>query len=250
MSKNYGHDFYADRHRNTVYSARTILALVLDVLPPVHSAIDFGCGVGTWLSVLKGMGVSRIKGLDGPWVERNLLEIPAEDFETANFEASIVQKERYDLAITLEVAEHVSHESADRFINSLVENSDFVLFSAAIPYQGGVGHDNEQWPEYWRKKFAEREYVALDFIRKKIWDNERIPFWYRQNIILLVKKEKLSSLNLDAIGTSEYGLPNALVHPDLYLSKISRMSSVAGTFKLFRRALKNRMSGMLNKKAS
>ncbi|MBN2705540.1 MAG: hypothetical protein JXR89_03765 [Deltaproteobacteria bacterium] len=93
----YRHDFYKDRHQKTVYSARAVLSIVLDALPPVHSAIDFGCGVGTWLSVLKEKGVGEIQGLDGPWVEQGLLEIPKQDFREVNFEKTIVPDKKYVL---------------------------------------------------------------------------------------------------------------------------------------------------------
>src|SRR3972149_650112 len=106
MKKNdYGHNFYKDRHQKTVYSARTVLSIIIDALPELRSAIDFGCGVGTWLSVLKEKGVREIQGIDGPWVEQDLLEIPRQDFRQVNFEERVDLAKKYDLAITLEVAE-------------------------------------------------------------------------------------------------------------------------------------------------
>lgn len=238
MNKNYGPRFYEDRHQKTVYSARTVISLLLDVLPPIGSAADFGCGVGSWLSVLKERGVSEIRGLDGPWVGQELLEIPREDFRAVDFELPISLEKRYDLALSLEVAEHISQESSGIFIDSLVGASDFVLFSAAIPFQGGTGHINEQWPDYWSEMFKARDYVALDFVRKKIWNDERIPFWYRQNIILFVKREKLSTVEKIKSSEYEHDFPIAVVHPDFYLSKIGQMSSVRGVLKLLRRAIK------------
>lgn len=238
MNKNYGPRFYEDRHQKTAYSARTVISLLLDVLPPIGSAADFGCGVGSWLSILKERGVSEIRGLDGPWVGQELLEIPREDFRAVDFELPIALEKRYDLALSLEVAEHISQESSGIFIDSLVGASDFVLFSAAIPFQGGTGHINEQWPDYWSEMFEARNYVALDFLRKKIWNDERIPFWYRQNIILYVKKEKLSAVRKINYSEYEHDLPIAVVHPDFYLSKMGQMSSVRGILKLLRRAVK------------
>jgi hypothetical protein len=241
MKNHYGHDFYADRHQETVYSANTVLSLVLDALPPVRSSIDFGCGLGTWLSVLKEKGICEIQGLDGPWVEHNLLEIPREDFREINFEETITLEKRYDLAITLEVAEHVSQESATSFVESLVRASDFVLFSAAIPFQGGTGHVNEQWPDYWVEIFATRGYVALDLVRNKIWNDKNIPFWYRQNILLFVKKEKMSSIRVASFNESESNFPIALVHPYLYFQmrlKMNHQRSIKGSFELFRQAVR------------
>lgn len=245
MKNIYRQNFYTNRHRKTAYSAQTILALVLDALPQVHSVVDFGCGVGTWLSVLKERGISKIRGLDGPWVDQNLLEIPKEDFRNANFEELIVLEERFDLAITLEVAEHVSKESARIFVESLVSASDFVLFSAAIPFQGGEGHVNEQWPEYWVELFAAKGYDTFDFVRREIWNDNKIPFWYRQNILLFAKREACEGSILASSNKYEYSLPLAVVHPDMYLSRVD--PSVTGRLVLFRRAVKAWISKRITK---
>lgn len=238
MKDQYGHGFYKDRHLESVYAARTILPLVLDALPPVNSAIDFGCGVGTWLSVLKEKGAREIQGIDGPWLDQNLLQIPKENFRQVNFEEGIQFGKRYDLAISLEVAEHLSQESANRFVEMLVGVSDCILFSAAIPFQGGRSHINEQWLDYWVDIFASRGYLAFDFVRKKIWNDGQIPYWYRQNILLFVKKNQARNIKIPGSGEPGTDSPISLVHPDLYLSKVRQMSSVSGSWKLFRRAVR------------
>ena len=203
----------------TIHSARTILSIVLDALPPVHSAVDFGCGVGTWLSVLRENGAEDIRGLDGPWVDPDLLQIPRQDFQTAHFEKTVVTERRYDLAISLEVAEHIPAAHAGSFVDSLTGAADMILFSAAIPFQGGVGHVNEQWPDYWASMFADRGHVTLDVVRSKIWNDRKIPFWYRQNILLFASCDKVSDIlragGHEATPTS----PVALVHPELYLAR-------------------------------
>jgi len=239
MKNSYGHDFYKDRHRKTVYSARTVLSIVLNALPPVHSAIDFGCGVGTWLAVLKEKGVREIRGLDGPWVEQDLLEIPKRDFGEVDFEETITSDKKYDLAMSLEVAEHLPQKNATSFVDSLVTASDFVLFSAAIPFQGGHGHINEQWPDYWADMFAERGYIPLDFVRRNIWNDKQIPTWYRQNILLFVKKGQMHRVKIPGLDERNNKFPISLVHPDTYLLKVNQISSVKASWKLFRRALKN-----------
>ncbi len=165
MNKRYGYDFYKDRHKKTVYAASVILSIIVEVLPKLNSAIDFGCGVGTWLLVLKEKGCQEILGLDGHWVNQDLLVIPKETFRQVDFEKRIKIDKRYDLAICLEVAEHVSKENTNNFIDALTQASDYILFSAAIPFQGGKGHINEQWPNFWTHIFNNKGYVALDIIR-------------------------------------------------------------------------------------
>ncbi|MSS76123.1 MAG: methyltransferase domain-containing protein, partial [Methyloglobulus sp.] len=81
--------FYQSRHQQTQYAANTILTLALAALPKTKSAVDFGCGVGTWLTVLKEKGVEDIQGFDGSWVEQSLLEIPKQNFRQVNLEDKI-----------------------------------------------------------------------------------------------------------------------------------------------------------------
>lgn len=211
-STRYQGGFYARRDSETRGAAEAILSAVGDLLPRIDSAVDVGCAVGTWLSVLQEKGVGRVCGIDGEWVHPELLEIPKEFFVAHDLSKSADPPvdERFDLAISMEVAEHLPPERARDFVTLLTNFADVVLFSAAVPFQGGVDHLNEQWPEYWIGLFEERDYVALDVIRKRVWSDETIPYWYRQNTLLYVKREKLPELRLP---TSH----EAHIPPEIYL---------------------------------
>jgi hypothetical protein len=166
--KAYSQGFYNDRHERTIHSANAVLSIVLEHIPAIESAVDIGCGVGTWLSVLREKGVNHIQGIDGHWVDKELLVIPRNNFSQVDLSKVVVTlPRRYGLAISLEVAEHLLPERAAEFVTSLTDLSDFVLFSAAIPFQGGSGHVNEQWPDYWAELFSTLNYVAFDLIRPK-----------------------------------------------------------------------------------
>ena len=94
--------------------------------------------------------------------------------ETQDLENNIQIESKFDLAITLEVAEHLSEIRADSFIDDLCALSDLILFSAAIPDQGGRHHINEQWQSYWEpKRFKQRGYHVYDIVRWKIWSSVR-----------------------------------------------------------------------------
>lgn len=217
--KEYTQNFYIERHKRTVYSAETILSLVLKHLPKCESAVDLGCGVGTWLSVLKQMGFYEVYGFDGKWVDKKFLEIPKEFFTEIDLAKSIKIDRRFDLAISLEVAEHLPPERAMYFIESLTNLSDFVLFSAAIPFQDGLNHLNEQWPEYWSEMFERQGFVHVDFIRRVIWNDSNIPFWYKQNILLFVKRERLCDLKYSNHNYEKVYSQLSMVHPELYIQK-------------------------------
>ena len=138
----YAKEFYATRNEETVYAARRVCSILIEKIPSICSAVDIGCGVGTWLSVLQEMGVKDIQGIDGSWVDQNMLVIPKDNFLEDDLTKAKKITRRFDLAVCLEVAEHLPRECANDFIRWLTELSDIVLFSAAIPFPGGVNHIN------------------------------------------------------------------------------------------------------------
>jgi methyltransferase family protein len=233
----YKDKFYGDRDAQTSHAARVILGLTLEMLPPVRSAVDVGCGVGTWLSVMRERGVSTIRGLDGAWVRKDLLTIPADCFAAVDLTKPIPKSERFDLAISVEVAEHLPPGCAGGFVDSLVDFSDFVLFSAAIPHQGGKNHLNERWQDYWAGLFGARGYAVVDAIRPKIWEDEQIAFWYRQNVLLYVNRGRLGDLRTAAaVPEAAPRLPLRVVHPVQYLRKIPNSASAG--WKMLRRGVR------------
>jgi hypothetical protein len=240
----YPREFYASRNERTRHAARTILPLVLQAVPGVDSAMDVGCGVGTWLAVLRELGVAEVQGVDGPWVDRSLLVIPNEAFRHVDLTQPLRLNRRYALAMSLEVAEHLPESRAEGFVDDLVSLSDFVLFSAAVPGQGGRGHVNEQWLEYWAVKFAQRGYVPVDLVRRTIWHDDAIPYWYRQNLLLYVTRDRLAELRgpTDVRDERPRDWSLSVVHPRGYLRKVERLQSLNGSWRAFRRALRRAFS--------
>jgi hypothetical protein len=122
------------------------------------------------------------------------------------------------LAISLEVAEHLPENAADDFVASLVRLAPIVLFSAAAPYQGGQNHVNEQWPGYWAERFAARNYLPVDCIRRRVWENPEVEWWYAQNTFLYVERSRLagdSALMREYEAAGPHALP--LIHPRRYI---------------------------------
>jgi len=133
------------------------------------------------------------------------------------------------LVISLEVAEHLPASTAGTFVETLVAHGDIILFSAAVPCQGGESHINEQWPAYWADKFKEHDYFFNDSIRFEIWLNDKVEWWYKQNIFLAVNR-KANRFSL----TESSAIP--VVHPQIYEEKA--------------KALQNAMEGKLGVKES
>jgi SAM-dependent methyltransferase len=224
--KPYTSDFYRKQAPESRRSAEAIVPLVVDLVRP-RSIIDVGCGVGAWLSVFIEHGVEDVFGIDGEWVDRALLRIPERHFSSFDLEKPFRIDRQFDLAMSVEVAEHLPAECAETFVDSLVRLAPVVLFSAAIPFQGGTHHLNEQWPDYWAGYFHERGYVAVDCLRKKIWRNENVDWWYAQNLLLFAREDYLEThppLKKEADATVTQPLP--LVHPRKYLEVIHWMESL------------------------
>jgi len=217
----YDTDFYKyNRNDAKLLSVNIVLAQFIKFVPNINSVVDFGCGVGTWLAGLKQYGISDICGFDGNWVDKNLLIIPNECFFEVDFEEPIELKRKFELAISIEVAEHLSEKSANKFVETLVNASDIVLFSAAIPFQGGDNHINEQWPEYWHNLFKAYDYIAADCLRKKLWANKMVLDFHKQSILIYGKKEKLLALGISESDLCIEYPPMSLITPNIYLELV------------------------------
>jgi SAM-dependent methyltransferase len=167
----------------------------------VTSVLDVGCGRGVWVEEWRRRGVADVLGTDGGYVRTDRLVIPQEQFVAFDLSRVFRLDRRFDLVQSLEVAEHIPVSQADVFIDNLVAHSDVILFSAAVPGQGGEFHVNEQPYEYWRSKFANRSFAMFDFLRPNIMKNHAIEPWYRYNTFLFVHESALSRIPESVLQT-------------------------------------------------
>jgi SAM-dependent methyltransferase len=174
-----------------------IVPEIMRILNPAN-VVDIGCGLGTFLYCFKKEGVKEVLGIDGAWVNKNALSkyLDEGEFLEKDLEKPFTLNKKFDLAVSLEVAEHLSPESADIFVKNLVNAGKLILFSAAIPLQGGQNHINEQWLTYWEEKFGKHNYIIHDVMRPIFWNNPKIFWWYRQNMVLVAPKEFRLNSNL------------------------------------------------------
>ena len=165
-----------------------VVPFLIEIFKP-KSVIDIGCGIGTWLSVFKEKGITDILGVDGNYVDVKLLSgfIKPDEFKAMDLARPFDLKRKFDLAICLEVAEHLSHDNAPDLVETITHHADIVIFGAAIPNQWGQNHLNEQWPEYWVKLFSDHGYTCYDILRPLVWDNSLVDWWYRQNMLVFSK---------------------------------------------------------------
>jgi len=212
-------------------SAQKIFNLLFDIYIP-NSILDVGCGLGTWLSVARELGVTDIYGIEGPWLNPKQLRIDSQYVAIQDLEQSFNLHRSFDLIISLEVAEHLSPMTASTFIASLVSHGDIILFSAAIPYQGGHNHINEQFLSYWADLFDKFDFVPIDIIRGQIWDDKDIHWWLRQNILLFIRRSAINDKAFFLKYINSYK-PLSIVHPEVYRSRLQQFEQAIRQYSQF-----------------
>lgn len=212
MIETYSDRWFETRKKRARESAQVVLPIVFDLVAP-SSIVDLGCGTGSWLVVASNLGVRDVVGLDAHHVDSKLLEISADQFIHHDLTTRPAVGRTFDLALCLEVGEHLPARSASTLVQSLTELAPVVLFSAAVPGQGGTAHVNEQWPDYWADLFVARGYRPYDAIRMRVWRDNHVGYFYAQNSVLYVR-DSVSSRYPRLPAPLSYA-PPALVHPKL-----------------------------------
>lgn len=188
-SKDYSVGFYHELEPESYVSAKETLSIVFGLFD-IKSVVDFGCGTGSWLRAAHDLGATRVTGLDGPWISKPLLVDPSIELITTELDKSAPVTATYDLAMSVEVAEHLPASRADSFVRDICAAAPRVLFGGAVPGQGGTSHINEQWQSYWADRFEQNGYLPVDVIRPQLARNQRVNTWYRNNTLLYVRRDE------------------------------------------------------------
>ena len=241
MTRIYDNPYFDALRDGSLRSARVVVPIVLELVQ-TQSVIDVGCGSGAWLCAFKENGVRTVRGLDNTHYSKLLID-PSE-FDEVNLEQPFKIGRQYDLAVSLEVAEHLPSRVSRNFVASLTALAPVILFSAAIPGQGGTHHINEQWPSYWQVLFREQGYRRIDRVRPNIWSDGQVEWWYRQNIFLFASEQGIG--RSPALQNGDVHDKLELVHPAI----LEPLLSVRGLLRELPRALwrrYNRRRGLLHR---
>ncbi len=202
----YDNIFYQEMSKTSSESARVLVPFLKKNLT-FNSVIDIGCGDGQFVSEFIRHGISEVKGIEGDWILSMLDQSITPWLRIADLTTELTFDTRFDLAICLEVAEHLDEKYADTFISNLVKASDLIFFSAAIPGQGGTNHVNLQYPDYWATKFAKHGFY-MEWDPRELLDGKRgVAPWYQQNCVLYRKSTEDSKLVI---------FPRTIFHPDIF----------------------------------
>lgn len=246
----YDERFYDDQRDLSRRSAAEVVPLLLQIVGPT-SVVDVGCGVGTWLNAFVERGVTDVTGVEGAHIRGVALEIEPSALTVVDLGTGVLELPRtYDLALCMEVAEHLPIGAARGLVRSLTGLAPVVLFGAGVPSQGGDGHVNEQWQQWWSDRFVEEGYVAHDAIRPRIWANPNVAWWYAQNTILYVRQGHPVEQRLAALPAVQP--PLSMVHPAMLLERVAAGQQVGAgaSLRLFVSALRRAVERRLQRRSA
>lgn len=210
----YSNNFYNAIRQGCIDSSREVAPAVYSMLMPA-TVIDVGCGEGHWGKAFEELGADVV-GMDGDYVKEPVIAFEAHDLRKP-FPFDRLPHNNFDLAVNLEVAEHLPASRAESFVHDLCQLSDNILFSAAIPSQGGVDHINERWfSSYWYPMFKALGYESSGLLRYAIWDNPKVEWWYKQNLMFITK----NPAEFPSLFPHPIDPPIDLVHPTLWESRV------------------------------
>jgi len=233
----YSRRFFAGQVDGSTRSASVVVPLLLSLLP-TKSVIDIGCGLGAWAAEFSANGVPDVLGVDGDYVDRSQLRIPPDRFFAHDLTEPLQFDRRFDLAVCLEVAEHLPEWRAGGLVADLTSLAPCVLFSAAVPGPTGHNHINSQYLPYWVELFRRHGYEAIDPIRPRIWGNELVDWFYQQNIVLFLAPAH-------GLLTKDVSKPQSMIHQQLYEQVRSLEPTLRGLLRelpgAIRRSIRNRL---------
>ena len=188
----YDREFYEESVETAaVRSAGRIAGTIIEEFDPT-TVIDVGCGTGALLASLRDRGC-RVHGLEYAEAALEFCRSRGLDVRKFDLERDDLDDQRvYDVAISMEVAEHLPEDAAARYTDLLTRVSRIVVFTAAPPGQGGTDHVNEQPAAYWTVKFRERGFQHAEDQSRQWRDRWRkagdVERWYYQNLMIFKRQ--------------------------------------------------------------
>jgi glycosyltransferase involved in cell wall biosynthesis len=187
-SKLYGDEFFSKRQKK--HSWNYSIGKYAGMKLGMRSAIDLGCGIGSFLSGVKSNGI-EVMGIEVGYdsAKPYLIDDVSEKIFYGDLSKDCIFPQ-HDCSISIEVAEHIPESFADVFVKNLCSSSSrLILLTAARPGQPGHNHFNCQNPSYWIKKIKRHGFSYREDLTKKISEGwmancKGVPSYICKNVMV------------------------------------------------------------------
>ena len=153
---------------------------------PCSKFLDFGCSSGIYVRELE----NHVETLGFEFSEEAVKRAVSAKVTRCDLTLPIdLQKTESTLGLCLEVLEHIDDSSWRPVLENITKLCDRVIFSAAIPGQGGIGHINCRPKLDWIRRFHGLGWVVdLDHTHHMLTHmlNGYHMGWFRQNVVVFV----------------------------------------------------------------
>ena len=163
--------------------AKRLAQWVTDNLAP-EKVLDIGCGPGTYVNCFQELGVNAT-GYDS--------DVRVDGSPNLICKSLFELEETADLVLCMEVAEHIDGANNQQIVEGMVnalEPGGILIWTAAKPGQGGVGHINCQTKDYWADLFASQPLERCLTIEDKLVAAMKAGYhmgWFVQNLLVYQK---------------------------------------------------------------
>jgi len=171
---------YTYLHNEELPFAKRLTSWIKDNLNP-QKVLDLGCGPGTYVECFRDQGVNAI-GYD--------TDVRVKDKNYLVCKSLFDVDETGDVVLCMEVAEHIDSSENLNIVQSMTKTlstGGILIWTAAKPGQGGVGHINCQNKIYWEALFATQSLKRCLDIEEQLADSMKDGYhmgWFVQNLLV------------------------------------------------------------------
>lgn len=198
--ENYGRSYFASAIFETDYDA--VAHAIVNTYHP-QTVIDVGCGPGKLSMAIArlGVAVTAIDGFSEPHFGGLPIKFCHVNLNDPDSLTRFIGAQKYDVAICVEVAEHLDPPVSSALIAGLAAASPIVVFSAGVLDQGGHGHVNLRPRDFWHQEFVQRKYLCADRLRPLLRGRDSVALWYQFNVVDYIRADHPSAATLgDVFG--------------------------------------------------